>query len=59
MTANFSGKGDWPRPCSVTREELALRHEYMSGEMTLTEFNKKFKKLKEQGLIKRNGRVIE
>lgn len=54
-----SGKGWWRRPCSTTREEQNLRDKYASGGMTFTEFERKYKKLIKQGLIKRNGRTIK
>lgn len=55
----MSTKGDWERPRQTTCEEQELRHEYMLEEITLTEFNEQFAKLKKKGLIKRNGRVVK
>ena len=52
----MSVKGTWPRPFTTTREERELRKEYMWGEITLAEYKKRYKRLEEQGLIKRSGR---
>lgn len=48
------GKGSKPRPDYTTRAEQELRWDYMNGEMTLNEFNRRYEKLKKRGLIKRN-----
>ncbi|KKN69788.1 hypothetical protein LCGC14_0437340 [marine sediment metagenome] len=53
------GKGSKPRPYSTTKEERALRDKYATTKMTFSEFEKAYHKLMKQGLIKRNGRVIE
>lgn len=51
------GKGSRPRPKMITREEEDLRNEYAHGEISLATFNRRFAKLKRQGLIKRSGWV--
>jgi len=52
------GKGDTYRPHSTTREEQDLRERYARTDMTRAEFDVEFEKLKRQGLVKRNGKVI-
>ena len=47
------------KPYAITQEELNLRFDYMNGKITLDEFNKRFKRLKKQGKIVRDGRVIK
>ena len=54
----WTGKGDWPRPFTSTREERELRKELMYGEITEAEYNRRYKRLQKRGLIKRNGRVV-
>lgn len=44
---------------SITQEELDLRFRYMNGKITLRTFNKRFERLKKQGLIIRDGRAIK
>jgi len=44
---------------SIMQEELDLRFKYMNGEITLRMFNRRFNKLKKQGLIVRDGRIIK
>lgn len=51
-------KGSWSRPCSTTREEKQLREDFMYGKIKISEFNKRYEKLKEKGLIRRNGRTV-
>ena len=53
------GKGDKRRPDQTTKEERALRDRYATTKMTFDQFEKAYQKLMKQGLIKRNGRVIE
>jgi len=53
------GKGDTYRPYSTTQEERDLRDKAMRTNMTEKEFDKEYEKLKKQGLIKRDGRVIK
>ena len=52
-------KGSWKRPRSITREEEDLRNDYARGEISLAIFNKRFAELKQQGLIRRSGRVLK
>lgn len=52
------GKGDKRRPDCTTKEEQDLRYKYATTNMTLAEFNIKYKKLMKQGLIKRDGKII-
>lgn len=47
------------KPWAVTQEELNLRFDYGNGRITLKQFNRRYKKLKELGLIIRNGRTIK
>lgn len=51
-------KGSWKRPCSTTREEYNLRCLYATGKITFAQYECKYKKLMERGLIKRSGRII-
>jgi len=53
------GKGDWYRPFSTTREERDLRHRYSKGEITYWQYEQEYEKLKQKGLIRRDGRIIE
>lgn len=55
----WAGKGDKPRPSSTTREEQDLRDRYARGRITFNQYEKEYRKLKKQGLIKRNGRVLK
>ena len=54
----MSTKGDWPRPDQTTREEQELRYLYRVGEISLATFNRRYKKLKQDGLITRSGKVV-
>lgn len=47
------------KPYQTAPEEQALRWDYGKGKITLKEFHRRYAKLKKQGLIKRNGRVIK
>lgn len=53
------GKGDKRRPDQTTREERNLRYKYAHGDMTFKQYEQAYRKLMKQGLIKRNGKVIE
>jgi len=53
MTHGEAGKGHAPRPFSTTREERELRAAYMYGEITLEEFDRRYKELQKQGKIVR------
>jgi hypothetical protein len=46
------------KPWAITKEELDLRFEYGEGRMTRVEFDRRFKRLKKQGKIRRDGRVV-
>jgi len=47
------------KPWTITQEELNLRFDYAEGRITLERFKRRYKKLKRQGKIKRNGKVIK
>ena len=51
-------KGSWKRPCCTTREEQNLRDRYSRGLMTFDQYEKAYRKLMKQGLIKRNGKTL-
>jgi hypothetical protein len=51
-TSGEGGKGSERRPCLVSRAEYDLRWEYGQGGMTLDEFNKRLKEI-------RNAKVPE
>lgn len=53
------GKGSKRRLSATTREEEELRWKFACGRITFRQFEKKYKELKKQGLIQRNGRVIK
>ena len=55
----MSIKGDWRRPCCTGREEQDLRDRYARGKLTFVQYEKEYKELMKQGLIKRNGKVIK
>ena len=55
----MSTKGDWPRPCSVGREELKLRHDAMEGRISNCVFDRAYAILKKMNRITRNGRVVK
>ncbi len=47
------------KPYQTTQEEQLLRWSYAKGKITKTEYNKQYKRLRERGLIRRNGRIIK
>ena len=49
---------DRPRPRSTTREEADLRIKLLEGRITFNTYSRRYKKLMNQGLIKRSGRVV-
>ena len=53
------GKGSERRPCLTGREENDLRDDLYRGRITEEEFDVKYKELKNQGKITRNGKVIK
>ena len=52
------GKGSWKRPCATTREEQSLRDRYSRRLITFVQYERAYRKLMKQGLIKRNGRIL-
>jgi len=54
----MSTKGSWKRKDQTTREEQALRDTYAHGGMTFSQYEQRYKKLRERGLITRNGRAV-
>ena len=55
----MSVKGSWARKDQTTREEQDLRWLYMVGKISLATFNKRYKKLKRDGLITRSGKAVK
>ena len=53
------GKGSNRRPCLTGREENDLRNDLYRGHITEEEFDVKYEKLKNQGKITRNGRIVK
>jgi len=49
---------DRPRPRATTREEAELRNKLLEGRITFNTYSRRYKKLMNQGLIKRSGRVV-
>jgi len=47
------------KPYTITREELDLRFDYAYGKITLKQYERRYEKLKKQGKIKRNGKVVK
>lgn len=52
------GKGDGYRPYSTSREERDLRDALAWHKITFKEFERRYKKLLEEGKITRNGRIV-
>ena len=52
------GKTSKRRPCCTGREEQNLRDLYAFGKIKFVEYERRYKELKRQGLIKRDGRVV-
>ena len=52
------GKGDKRRPDQTTPEERTLRERYAEGGMSFVQYERAYRKLMKQGLIKRNGRTL-
>ena len=46
-TSGDGGKGDERRPCLVSRVEYDLRCEYAWGKITLKEFDKRLKEIRD------------
>lgn len=57
--SDFPGKTSKRRPRQITREEERLRYTYADGKIDFKEFERRYKKLKAQGLIRRSGRRVE
>ena len=53
------GKGDRPRPQTVSHEELDLRWKYATHQISLAEFEVDYEELKRKGLLRRSGRVLK
>lgn len=53
------GKGSQRRPCSIGKEEKAIRDALAYGKMTFEEFEIKYNKLLKEGKIIRSGRVVK
>ena len=53
------GKGSRPRPRGITREEEDLRNDFAFRGISLVEFNRRYAELKQKGLIRRSGRILE
>ncbi len=53
------GKGSSRRPRSITPAEEDLRWELVKGEISLAIFNRRYGKLRRDGLLRRNGRVLK
>lgn len=56
---SMSVKGDNRRPCSIGREEKAIRDALAYGKMTFAEYEIKYNKLLKEGKITRSGVVIK
>jgi len=48
MSQSEAGKGDRRRPCLVSYEEYALRHDLAYGKIDRKTFDKEMKKLKDK-----------
>lgn len=57
--SDFPGKTSKRRPRQITREEEQLRWDFADGKLSFDEFEHRYEKLKDQGLIKRSGRRIK
>lgn len=53
------GKGSKRRPDQTTREEQNLRDRYARGKITFFQYERAYRKLMKQGLIKRNGKTLK
>lgn len=53
------GKGSRPRPRGITSAEYDLRWDLLSGRITMRTYLRRFKKLKEKGLVQRNGKAVK
>jgi len=57
--SGMSIKGSWKRPRQITSAEERLRFDLFFGLITLGTFNRKYAKLKREGLLRRSGRVLK
>ncbi len=53
------GKGSGRRPKQITSAEEDLRWALFGGAMTLATFVQRYNKLKQDGLLRRSGRVLK
>jgi hypothetical protein len=53
-----TGKGDRPRPSSISRDERELRDRVWRGLITFVEFEDKYRELLKAGKITRDGRRL-
>ncbi|KKL52153.1 hypothetical protein LCGC14_2288320 [marine sediment metagenome] len=53
------GKGDKRRLDQTTKEEQNLRDRYARHKITFIQYEKEYRELMKQGLIKRSGKVIK
>jgi hypothetical protein len=47
------------KPWAITQEELNLRFDYAEGRITSAQFKQRYKKLKKQGKVIRNGKKVK
>jgi hypothetical protein len=47
------------KPWAITQEELNLRFDYAEGRITSSQFKQRYKKLKKQGKVIRNGKKVK
>ena len=55
----MSIKGSWRRPKQITSAEEDLRWKLLEGEISVRTFNRKYAKLRRDGLLRRSGRVLK
>lgn len=53
------GKGSLRRRSQITSAEEGLRWQLIDGQITLATFNRRYAKLKREGLLRRSGRVLK
>lgn len=46
------------KPYQTTKGEQQLRWDYAEGKISVIEFNRRYERLKKQGKIRRNGKVV-
>jgi hypothetical protein len=52
-------KGDKRRPSSISRAEEELRWKLANGKISFATFEKRYKKMLQEGKITRDGRVVK